>query len=654
MDIFIKAKDAGIQTEFIDGQGHRHVTDAVALGIILDALPVRAPHRLIGGPVVVRAGQSSPTELEQAATFPVRWKIVAGLKVIAEGETGDRFIAWPAGLPIGSYRLQLTDAALCTEEAPLVVAPPRAFGGDFDRCWLMAVQLYGIRSARNWGIGDFTDLEGLIELAGRLGADGVGLNPLHALFDDRPADCSPYSPNSRLFLNALYVDVEKLPEFRPDAFAESAAAIARLKQSALVDYAGVAALKWRALRLAFDRFRADAIPERRQDFAGFRAERGPLLSRFACFEMLRHRFKKPWWEWPKSWRQPDEAKCAKLRRGPDAAEIEFVEFVQWTADRQLQSCRDLATRLGMTVGLYLDVAVGVQSDGFDAWNEQVAISRHLAVGAPPDPLNTSGQNWGLAGFNAAGLEIQSYREMLRASMRHAGAIRLDHVLGLKRLYLVPHGFAANNGAYVQMPFEALLAATAQESMAHRCVVIGEDLGTVPEGFREQMADWGIWSYQVMMFERDDHGRFRGIDHYALNALVTFNTHDLSSYAGWRSFGDLKLKRSIGIDPGESDDARWHALTMLTEALRHHGIDRDDLHAIVGFLARTRSRLLTISLEDLLGVIDQPNIPGTVNEHPNWRQRLPVAIDAIASAIDVPALKFALGDRARAPGNAAKR
>jgi 4-alpha-glucanotransferase len=657
MDIFIKAKDAGIQTEFIDGQGHRHVTDAVALGIILDALPVRAPHRLIGGPVVVRAGQSSPTELEQAATFPVRWKIVAGLKVIAEGETGDRFIAWPAGLPIGSYRLQLTDAALCTEEAPLVVAPPRAFGGDFDRCWLMAVQLYGIRSARNWGIGDFTDLEGLIELAGRLGADGVGLNPLHALFDDRPADCSPYSPNSRLFLNALYVDVEKLPEFRPDAFAESAAAIARLKQSALVDYAGVAALKWRALRLAFDRFRADAIPERQQDFAGFRAERGPLLSRFACFEMLRHRFKKPWWEWPKSWRQPDEAKCAKLRRGPDAAEIEFVEFVQWTADRQLQSCRDLATRLGMTVGLYLDVAVGVQSDGFDAWNEQVAISRHLAVGAPPDPLNTSGQNWGLAGFNAAGLEIQSFepfRAMLRASMRYAGAIRLDHVLGLKRLYLVPHGFAANNGAYVQMPFEALLAATAQESMAHRCVVIGEDLGTVPEGFREQMADWGIWSYQVMMFERDDHGRFRGIDHYALNALVTFNTHDLSSYAGWRSFSDLKLKRSIGIDPGESDDARWHALTMLTEALRHHGIDRDDLHAIVGFLARTRSRLLTISLEDLLGVIDQPNIPGTVNEHPNWRQRLPVAIDAIASAIDVPALKFALGDRARAPGNAAKR
>jgi 4-alpha-glucanotransferase len=199
---------------------------------------------------------------------------------------------------------------------------------------------------------------------------------------------------------------------------------------------------------------------------------------------------------------------------------------------------------------------------------------------------------------------------------------------------------------VQMPFEALLAATAQESAAHRCVVIGEDLGTVPEGFREQMAEWGIWSYQVMMFERDDHGAFRGVDHYAGNALVTFNTHDLSTYAGWRSFGDLKLKRSLGIDPGESDDARWHALNMLTEVLRQNGIHRDDLYAVADFLARTKSRLLTISLEDFLGVIDQPNIPGTVNEHPNWRQRLPLAIDQIAAAIDIPALKRATAARTR--------
>ena len=280
----------------------------------------------------------------------------------------------------------------------------------------------------------------------------------------------------------------------------------------------------------------------------------------------------------------------------------------------------------MKVGLYLDVAVGVQSDGFDAWNEQVAISRHLAVGAPPDALNTAGQNWGLAGFNAAGLEIQSfepYREMLRASMRYAGAIRLDHVLGLKRLYLVPHGFAADNGVYVQMPFEPLLAATAQESVAHRCVVIGEDLGTVPEGFREQMAEWGIWSYQVMMFERDDHGSFRGIDHYSANALVTFNTHDLSSYAGWRSFSDLKLKRSIGIDPGESDEARWHALTMLSDVLRHHGIDRHDLFCGRGLSVADQ----VPPARDLAGGFAGPDRPAQYSRHRRRASELAAAVAA---------------------------
>ena len=646
MDVFDQAKKLGLQTEFVDGQGQRHVTDATALKIILDALPERIPARLVGGPVVIRTNETSRTEFSPAAVLPVTWKLMAGREIVAQGETSQRTIVWPAGWQVGIYRLKLTDAASFSEEVPLIVSPPRAYAGDFGRGWLLAVQLYGIRSARNWGIGDFTDLAALLELAAQLGADGVGLNPLHALFDDKPADCSPYSPNSRLFLNALYIDVEQIPEFEADKKAVRAAA--RLREGHIVDYKGVAELKWRALRKAFEKFRTQPAAGRREDFDAFRVERAPLLSRFACFEALRHRFDQPWWEWPAAWRVPDDAACAELRRGEGAAGIEFVEFVQWTADRQLRNCRDLARRLGMKVGLYLDVAVGVQSGGFDAWNEQVAISRHLSVGAPPDPLNLAGQNWGLAGFNASGLELQSfapYREMLRASMRYAGAIRLDHVLGLKRLYLVPHGFAADNGVYVPMPFEALLAATAQESVAHECIVIGVDLGTVPEGFRDSMAAWGFWSYQVMMFERDDRGAFRGPDRYLPNALVTFNTHDLSTYAGWRSFGDLKIKRSIGIDPGESDDARWHALTMLDNLLRHHAIDGNDLYAIAAFLSKTRSRLLAISLEDLLGVIDQPNIPGTVNEHPNWRQRLPVAVNDIAHEIDIGALKDATRERA---------
>jgi 4-alpha-glucanotransferase len=647
MDLFAQAKAQGIQTEFLDGQGHRRVTDAAALKIILDALPPQAPGPLIGHPVVVRRGRPSRTELPPKAKLPLHWKIVADSGLIVQGEAAERAIDWPTDLSPGVYRLHVSDGS-DVEDVPLISAPERAFGGDFDRCWLLAVQLYGVRSARNWGMGDFTDLASLIELGDQLGADGIGLNPLHALFDDRPGDCSPYSPNSRLFLNALYIDVEMLPEYRPDS--KTRDALAQLRSSDVVDYVRVAALKWPALRAAFAAFKIDAKRDRQQDFDTFRAERGALLSHFACFEALRHKFRTPWWEWPPEWRQPDEARCAALRQGEDANEIEFVEFVQWTADRQLGAAADLAKKLGMKVGLYLDVAVGVQADGFDAWNEQVAISRHLGVGAPPDPLNTAGQTWGLAGFNAAGLERESFapfRDMLRASMRHAGAIRLDHVLGLKRLYLVPQGFTARDGVYVQMPFEALLAVTAQESVANRCVVIGEDLGTVPEGFRDQIADWGIWSYLVMMFERDDAGAFRHIDHYLTNALVTFNTHDLSTYAGWRSFGDLKLKRSLGIDPGESDDARWHALAMLDEILRHSAIERNDLYSVANFLARTKSRLLAVSLEDLLGVVDQPNIPGTIDEHPNWRRRLPVSIEEMTSTVDIGALKAATHERSRA-------
>jgi len=225
MDPYAKAKMLGILAEYIDGQGHRRVTDAAALEAMLEALPPQSPCRFIEQPIVVRLGRHAMTGVSDAASFPLRWKILNGLKVIAEGEARDRTIRWPQDLAEGVYRLHLTDSAEVHEDLPLIVAPAQAFGGDFDRGWLLAVQLYGVRSARNWGMGDFTDLESLIELAHHLGADGVGLNPLHALFDDRPGDCSPYSPNSRLFLNALYIDVEKLPEFRADPALKAANAM---------------------------------------------------------------------------------------------------------------------------------------------------------------------------------------------------------------------------------------------------------------------------------------------------------------------------------------------------------------------------------------------------------------------------------------------
>ncbi len=652
MDLLAQAQIKGVQSEFVDALGKLRVTAPEALKSILDALPEKRVYRFVNGPVVMRALRHARTELAAIGAPPLQWRITSNGKLIAEGETREPVIAWPADLPLGYLRLTLTDTEGATEDVPMIVAPERAFGGDFDRGWLLAVQLYSIRSDRNWGIGDFTDLAGLVRLAKQLGADGVGLNPLHVLFDDHPADCSPYSPNSRLFLNPLYIDVEAIPEFSPDLVPDAVAIAARLREGDRVPYVDMAALKWLGLRAAFDSFVKSASGVRRNEFDAFRAERAPLLSRFACFEVLRHRFVSPWWEWPVEWQQPDDAKCAELRSGPDKREVEFVEFVQWMADSQLRAAKELASQLGMRVGLYLDVAVGVQSNGFDAWNEQTAISRHLAVGAPPDVLNTVGQDWGLAGFNAGGLEAQSFvpfADMLAASMRHAGAIRIDHVLGLKRLYLVPRGFRPDNGAYVQMPFEALLGAIVRESAEHKCIVIGEDLGTVPEGFRETMQDFGIWSYLVMMFERDDAGRFRNSDFYRPNALVTLNTHDLCTYAGWRSFSDLRVKRSLGLDPGESEQDRWDALGQLDEVLRQNGINANDLYSVLGFLSGTPSRLLAVSMEDLLGVIDQPNIPGTIDEHPNWRQRLPVALDKIVSKVDLGALKAATRERSLAGG-----
>jgi 4-alpha-glucanotransferase len=510
-------------------------------------------------------------------------------------------------------------------------APRQAFQGPPGRHWLLAVQLYAVRSRRNWGHGDFTDLEALIELAGELGAAGVGINPLHALLDDRPQSPSPYSPNSRLFLNPLYIDLDAVPEFAAVRGADFAAEAERLRHTALIDHAGVAALKQRGLHAAHRAFARGAPPERRADFAEFRRSH-PALARFAAFEVLRRRFPQPWWEWPAEWRDPHEAALARLR-AEASEELEYVEYTQWLADRQLMRCRDRACALGLAIGLYLDVAVGVLPTGFDAWHGREEVARTLAVGAPPDALNTLGQNWGLAGFSGVGLQasgFRAFRDMLRAVMRHAGAIRIDHVLGLKRLYVVPHGMRPDQGAYVRMPFAQLLDVVAEESTANQCIVIGEDLGTVPAGFREDVARHGIWTYQVMMFERGARGAFFPPSRYAERALVTFSTHDLPTFAGWRAQHDLVLRAALKIPAGESAKDRAAAIRALRAALRAEGIAGLDYPSIVRFLAASPAKLLAVALEDALGEREQANVPGTIDEHPNWRRKLPREIESLSA------------------------
>ncbi|MGA7664272.1 MAG: 4-alpha-glucanotransferase, partial [Pseudolabrys sp.] len=514
-------------------------------------------------------------------------------------------------------------------ELTAVPEPVRAFQGDGRRHWALAVQLYALRSRRNWGHGDFGDLACLIALAARRGAAAIGLNPLHALFPDRAQQASPYAPNSRIFLNPLYINVETIAEF-PGA-ATAGIDLDALRAGELIDYTGVARAKLDGLRVAYEHFETSASDDRRAEFTRYRKDQGEPLLFFSCFEQLRARFApRPWPEWPAPWRHPTIADLQQFREAEHNG-CEFHEFVQWVADRQLAACKEIAHRSGMSVGLYLDVALGIHPYGADAWSQQESVLADVSVGAPPDEFNPHGQDWGLAPFNPAALAAADFaplRQLMRAAMRHAGAVRLDHVLGLKRLFIIPRGNVASDGTYVRFPFEQSLQVIAQVSQEARCVVIGEDLGTVPEGLRDTLARWGLWRYLVMLFERERDGRFHPPEWYPAEALATFNTHDLPSLRGWLDAHDLRTKRGLGLDSGESDGARAWAHQSLRQILAERAPERagNELAAVASVLAKTPSRLVAIALDDIVGEREQINIPGTVDEHPNWRRKLSLELE----------------------------
>lgn len=567
----------------------------------------------------------------------------AGIQTEYFDANGDRRHAGASVLRIVLDALSHQNPA---KNAPIAHEGKVAFQGDFDRVWLLTCQLYSLRSDRNWGIGDFSDLIDLIALSGLWGCAGVGLNPLHALFDDRPTECSPYAPNSRLFLNTLYIDWTNVPELPRGWIDARAGELARAKQSEFVDYETVALLKRAAAREAFQVFKKQADAGRHESFEMFRQRQSRSLSYFACFEVMRKKLSSAWWNWPDQWQRPSESMVESLRSGEYADEMSFVEFTQWIADLQLSSCAEAAQRAGMKIGLYLDVAVGVQAGGFDAWYEQTAISRSLSVGAPPDVLNTAGQDWGLSGFSAPGLRARSFeplRDILDSAMRYAGAIRLDHAMGLRRIFLIPHGVSARDGVYIDMPFDEMAGVVADASQKFRCIVIGEDLGTVPDGFRDQLKSRGILSYTVMMFERNGEG-FIDPAHFRSNSLVTFNTHDLATFKGWNTGWDIATKQKLGIDPGESPGDRRSASDALCRRIGRDDQTEVDFLTVVAELAKSPSRLLAVGIEDLLVLEEQANIPGTIDEHPNWRRKLPVGIELFAEKIDARRLISAMTGR----------
>lgn len=549
----------------------------------------------------------------------------------------------------------------------LIVSParchrPEAIQGD-KRVWGVTAQLYGVRSGRNWGMGDFTDLLGLIEWATQAGAGLVGINPLHALFPHNPMHASPYSPSSRRFLNTQYLDVESVPEFAEcgEARAQVAdpdfqAKLHALRAASLVDYAGVAAAKSDILAMLHRHFRAHHRDDARgQDFRAWREQGGEELARFARYQALQEHFhaRDPglwgWPVWPPAYRDPASPEVTVFAC-ENAERVDYFLYRQWLAETQLDRVGECSMALGLGIGLYRDLAVGVDLGGAETWSQRETYALDARIGSPPDDFNLLGQDWGLPPWIPHRLREAGYAPfiaMLRANMRGAGALRLDHVMGLMRLYWVPPGMRGDQGAYVAYPFQDLLGILALESQRNRCLVVGEDLGTVPDTVRAAMAERDILSYRLFYFEREHDGAFRTPARYPEAAAVAVSTHDLPTLAGyWRGL-DLDLRASLGLftDPEElnrqtaarvMDRERLLAALVregvLPEGFAPHAADTTAMNptlilATHRYLARAPAKLALVQAEDMLGETEQANLPGTIDGHPNWQRKLSLDLEA---------------------------
>jgi len=559
-----------------------------------------------------------------------------------DGDHESRALPLPDDLPLGYHRIGVTVAGR-SAEALVIAAPERAWNpwrSTRERLWGIAVQLYAVRSNRNWGIGDFTDLTGLLERAAAAGASAVGINPLHALFPDEPERISPYSPSTRLYRNPLYLDIEAISDFAASPEARALVAsdefqrrLDALRASDTVAYVDVAQLKFPLLRLLHAAFGRTASPARRRAFTRYRTRQGRALHRLATYERLRELrsaedlSQRDWRNWPVELQDPDSpAVAAFAEREADA--IRFSEYLQWQIDEQLGACLRRARELRMPIGLYADLAVGVDAGGAEAWWNQKVVVQGLTVGAPPDLLNTQGQSWGLPLFSPVALAEQAFEPfiaVLRANMRHAGAIRIDHVLGLMRLWCIPDGHPPGDGAYLTYPIADLIAIVALESRRQRCVVIGEDLGTLPPGLGDILAASGILSYRVLYFEREGTAFHPAAD-YKPAALITIGTHDLPPLARWWHGDDLALRARLGsltaegLEPERQQRLRDRAGLARWAGLDHAG-DAPPVVAIHRTLARAPSRILMVQLEDMIPEAPQMNVPGTIDEYPNWQPRL---------------------------------
>lgn len=576
-------------------------------------------------------------------------------------------------IPLGYHDLTV-NYIYDSYKSSIIVSP----GGCYNlpnyqkkKLWGLCLQLYTVRSQRNWGIGDFTDLENLVAYFADRGADFVGLNPLHALYPTYPEHVSPYSPSSRQWLNVAYIDVDAVVAEQGSATLHKkiqAANFTRkldaLRTSDWVMYEEVIPLKIEILQKVFQEgfFSQDKIL--RESFLQFTTHGGHALRQQAGFDALQSYFHRQGlvaWGWP-VW--PDDYKSysateVQVWMDEHPEDIEFYIYLQWVAEQQLKKIQKLAKQKKMKIGLYRDLAVGSAQGSAEVWGNKKLYCQALNIGAPPDPLGPQGQSWGLPPMNPTCLKQQKYQpfiDLVRSNMRNSGALRIDHVMGLLRLWLIPNDTTAKNGAYVKYPIDDFMHILSLESHRHQCLIIGEDLGTLPEGFQERLQDAQVYSYRVFLFERAKDGGYFSPEHYPKTALTVVATHDMPTLKGWWHCDDLALGKELGI---YQDEAALHALyterheakQQILNSLEGHQclpdtIARDvtwaamtpDLcRAIHQHIAGCASTLVGIQLEDWLYMDTPVNVPGTSNEYPNWRRKLSRNLEDIIACSQIDAL-----------------
>ncbi|HJT96883.1 MAG TPA: 4-alpha-glucanotransferase [Rhodanobacteraceae bacterium] len=629
----------GLEARWIDADGRERVVAADALRALASTLGYAAgsPAEIaesrarlseaqrVGAlvPLVV-ATRGRPTPLKPARVGGMRFRIDLENGTHVEGRFDRDAPALPALAAAGYHALRVGD-----EAATIAVAPARCFSVDDIgepargvRRWGLAAQIYALRRDRDDGIGDLGALAELAEAAAGAGADALAMSPVHATFAAAPERSSPYSPSSRLFLNGLLVDAGA--RFPDETATEN---VASDDYEAPIDWPVAGARKIARLAALY-RSRLDGDARAVAAFEAFRARGGESLARHVEFEASHAAFVRErgtdWQAWLASPRKPDDD------------ELRFHAFLQWLAAENLADAQRRAREAGMAIGLIADLAVGSDPAGSDAWTRRDEMLGGATIGAPPDAFNAAGQGWGLTTVSPLAMRAHGYRtflDLLRASMRHGGGIRIDHVMSLMRLWIVPPGAAPLDGAYLRCPLDDLLRLVALESWRHRCLVIGEDLGVVPDGFRERLRRAGVLGTDVLFFMRRE--RWLPPRRWRRHAVAMTTTHDLPTLAGWWHGEDIEVRARIGLlAPEAATDAEEHRVVeraALAHAINAAGTPKRLLadsdaatfvDGAIGFVGASRDALALVPVEDVLGLALQHNVPGTVDEHPNWRQRLP--------------------------------